>query len=118
MINPLDKNTVHVQVGKNEVKEEQPGLLDTQIVEEAEMHAIAHSLGVNKMTDMTRYQDQIKRVTEWAKSKGAVSMTDILGEINQLKNRLGDKSIYNLSVYAGLELDRMRIEAQMRKFET
>ena len=117
MLNPLDKNTVPVEVGKKDVKPEEPGLLNTQIVEEAELHAIAHSLGVNKLTEMTRYQDQIKRVTEWAKSKGAVSMTDILGEINQLKNRLGDKSIYNMSVFAGLELDRMKLEAQMRKFE-
>lgn len=117
MNNPLEKTVQDVPVGKLEPKPETPAMLNTQVVEEAELHAIAHSLGIDKMSEMKRFQDQLGRVYEWAKLRGASSLTEMVTEINSLRNRVGNPNIYNLSVYAGLELERMRLEGQMKKME-
>lgn len=118
MNNPLDIPVGKVQEQPTpDVKPEAPGLINTQIIEEAELHAIAHSLGVDKLSEMKAHQDRLKRVYEWATLRGAKSLTDIVAEIQSLRSRVGSPNIYNLSVYAGLELERMTLDQKMRKFE-
>lgn len=118
MNNPLDISVGKVQEQpKPEVNPEEPGLVNHNIVQEAEIHAIAHSLGVDKMSDIKAHQDRLRRVHEWATLRGAKSLTDIVAEIQSLRNRVGNPNIYNLSVYAGLELERMQLEQKMRQFE-
>ena len=119
MINPLDtaKKPEPITIGKPEPKPEQAILATNTIVEEAEMHALGHVLGLDKQSELHRYQDQTRRIMDWAKAKGAQSITDIVAEVNSLKGRLGGHDIFSLSIYTGLELERMAIEAKLRKFE-
>lgn len=117
MNNPLDVSVGKAEQPKVEPKPEQPGLLNTEIVQEAELHAIAHSLGVDKLSEMKQFKDQLARVYEWAKLKGADSLSDMIVEINGLRSRVGNPNIFNLSVYAGLELERLRLEEKMKKME-
>jgi hypothetical protein len=118
MINPLDTSN-KVEVGKPEAEQKPTEeLLNTRIVDEAETHALAHSLGLENQSDIQKYQDQIGRIMEWAKLKGAQSLSDIIVEVKGLQNRVGDKNIFNVAVYAGLELERLRIDQKLRKMES
>lgn len=104
--------TNDLQVGKNE----------DIFTSEDTYRGIANSLGIEKQSDQIKYQDQIQRLAEWAKAKGAKDNTDIIWQIKQLANRIGGPQIGNnwaqhLSQYAYLELQRIGIDRDLRSLE-
>lgn len=115
MLGPQDQP---IRIGKPEPTRTNPDqLVPDTIVQEAEMHALGHVLGLERQSDLKQYQDQTKRIMDWAKAKGAASLTDIVAEVNSLRSRVGGKDVLSLAVYAGLELERMSLEAKMQKME-
>lgn len=81
--------------------------------------AVAKALGFDKIKDLDKYSDQVQRLIEYANVKGAKDITGIIGELNSLRNTVGmSKDIYNLSVYAGLAIDKAKIEKEMEKWQT
>lgn len=80
--------------------------------------AVAKALGMDKISDLKHHEDQVQRLVEYAQSQGAKSVTDIIVQLNALRSEVGmNKNVYNLSVYAGLALERAHIEEQMKKFK-
>jgi len=79
--------------------------------------AVAKALGFEKVHDLQKYSDQVERLVEYANMKGATDITGIISQLNALRNELGmGKDIYNLSVYAGLALERARLDKEMGDF--
>lgn len=120
MINPLDPNIKH------EERPETPEKIPEQLVSpggeyDIEKISIARSLGINDFKEMKQYDEQLHRLARWAKMKGAKDSLDIVWNIKQLASRIGGPSfgqhnVQNLSIYAGLELERNRIENKMKDF--
>lgn len=80
--------------------------------------AVAKALGFDKVKDLTKYSDQVQRLVEYAHMKGATDITGIISQLNALRNELGmGKDIYNLSVYAGLAMERSRIDKEMQTWQ-
>lgn len=84
---------------------------------------IAHALGLESLEDIKKYQDQIARLTEWGKAKGAKDTLDLIWQIKDLANRIGgprfgENNVRNLSTYAYLELERMKIDKQLKEYGT
>ena len=72
--------------------------------------------------EIKKHQDQIKRLIEWAQAKGAKDTTDIVWSIRQLANRVGSPHIGNdwaqhLAEYAYLELERNKIDGQLKEMD-
>lgn len=80
--------------------------------------AVAKALGFDRVSELRKYSDQVQRLVEYAHMKGSKDITGIISQLNALRNEVGmNKSIYNLSVYAGLALERARIEKEMEGFK-
>lgn len=91
-------------------------------VDDFERTAVARALNIDGFGDMKKYQDQIKRLIDWARSKGAKDTTDVVWNVKQLANRVGSPKIGNnwaqhLSAYAYLEMEKMKIEGELREME-
>ena len=79
--------------------------------------AVAKALGMEKIHDLQKYSDQVQRLVEYAHLKGATDITGIISELNQLRNEVGmSKDVRNLSVYAGLAIEKARLEKEMNKW--
>lgn len=80
--------------------------------------AVAKALGFEKIHDLQKYSDQVQRLVEYAHMKGATDITGIISELNALRNEVGmSKTIHNLSVYAGLALERAKLDKEMEGFK-
>lgn len=102
--------------------EEKPEDLGIPQDGELERLALARSLGLENLRDISRYHNQLDRIVEWAKAKGAVSREDVVWQVRQLMTRVGGPSLGNnwaqhLSQYAYLEMERMKLDGQLKEFE-
>jgi hypothetical protein len=83
---------------------------------------IAKALGLQNFGEIKKNQDHIQRLIDWAQAKGAKDTTDIVWAVKQLANRVGSPKIGNnwaehLGQYAYLELERIKIEDQLKEIE-
>jgi len=85
-------------------------------MEEMEKVAAARALGLENFHDIKSYGRQIEKIVQWAKAMGAESRLDIVAEINGLRSRLGQKTIYDLSTYVQLDMERIEVENKLKKF--
>lgn len=108
----------------DEKEEERPAIEAAEIpntssdLSEVDKLDIAKSLGIETISELEKIGDHLERLAEWTKAKGAVDKVDMLGMIKQLTTRLGEKNLTNLSLYAYLELERMKLETKMRRLES
>lgn len=91
-------------------------------LDDMDRYAIGRAVGLNNFDEIKKYQDQIKRLHEWARMKGAKDREDSVWQIKQLANRIGGPTIGNnwaqhLSTYAHLEMERMGLDTQLRSME-
>jgi len=105
---------------KVEAKPPEPNNLDVPADGELEKLSLARSLGMDNLKELSKYSDQLERLVEWAKLKGAKSREDVIWEVRQLANRVGGPSIGNnnvqhLSQYAYLEMERLKLDKQMKE---
>lgn len=109
------------EIGKKggpEPSTEFDGIASPEAITEEERISVSKALGLDKISDFKQYQDQIFRIIEWAKSDGSSRISDILARINEMQNQVGNsKSIYNLSVYAGMQLEQLRLERNLARFK-
>lgn len=87
---------------------------------ELEKLALARSLGLENIGDISKYDDQLSNLLEWAKLKGATSREDMVWQIRELANmiggpRVGTPMVRNLSQYAYLEMEKIKIDKQMKE---
>jgi hypothetical protein len=111
-VNATDQVSESVSVGSN----------GDIYVDEFNRNAVARALNLKDYGEIKKNQDQIKRLIEWAKVKGAKDYTDITNSIKELANRVGSPKLGNnwaqhLSQYAYLEMERMKIDEQLREME-
>lgn len=78
---------------------------------------LAKSLGLENFKEIDKYDEQLQRIINWAKTQGAKDQIDVLGLVKGLTTRLGDRSIRNLSTYVYLESQRLALEAKIRRLE-
>lgn len=108
----------NVQVGK----QEETRALNVPQDGELEGLAIGRSLGIDSFKELKKFAKETKQLTDWARMKGAKDIPDMIWQVKQLASRIGGPSIgthtiQNLSTYAYLEMERNRIEKQMKEFE-
>lgn len=119
MLGPLDKPE---EVEVKQEPTETPGLVNSITDEELVNVNLARSLGIDKLTKLNQYTNDLNRLAEWAKVKGAKDIPDIIWSVRSLAARIGSPSVgenivTHLSRYAFLELERLRLESEMKKFE-
>ena len=79
---------------------------------------VARAIGLESNYELKKYQDQLKRLIDWAQVKGAKDSMDVIWTIKQLGNQMGSPKIGNnlaqhLSQYAFLDMERLKIEKEM-----
>lgn len=109
---PMDENVEQVSVGTN----------TEPFIDDITRNQVAHSLGLEKYSDIHKNQDNIKRLIDWAQAKGAKDRADVVWSIKQLANRVGSPKIGNnwaqhLGQYAYLEMERMKLDNELQSFE-
>lgn len=90
--------------------------------QDVERLGLGRSLGLDDLKQIEKYSHQLDRLIEWARMKGAQSREDIVWQVRQLRNVVGGPGIGNnyaqhLAQYAYLEMERMKIDAQMKEME-
>jgi hypothetical protein len=115
MLGPQDQ--VKEKKAEDEPVKEQPDKVDPIEDDSLEQLAVARSLRIEKLDDIKVHRNRLQRIVEWAKAQGAKTQVDIAAEVNGLKNRLGNPSIYDVSAYVILDGDKQDIEKKLKKFE-
>ena len=72
--------------------------------------AIGRSLQIEDIEDMERHQGRLDKIIEWAEMKGAKNRDDYIAELAHLRTKIGNPSIFDLSVYVSLEMEHMATE--------
>lgn len=119
MINPLDPNKPKVEE-KPQVTPKEPDTLGIPTDEELVKIHLARTLGLENLEDIKKYQDQLSRLIEWAQEKGAQTREDIAWQVKSLAGRVGgpqfgNNIVQHLSQWAYLELERNRLDRQMKE---
>jgi len=83
---------------------------------------LARSVGLERQSDIVKYQDQIDRLMEWAREKGAKNKEEMVWQVRQLANRIGGPTIgtnwvRHLANYAYLEMEKLKIDKQLQELE-
>ena len=83
---------------------------------------VAKTIGIEDETGKKKFQDQIGRLIEYARHKGASNADEMTIEIKRLMNRVGTPiGIHlarHLSTYAYLEMERDRLDQQLQELAT
>lgn len=121
-----DKNII--EEAQEEVKEDVVEDIDItedkqisflQSSDEYVTNQIAKELGV-KSEETTKYDRDLQLLLEYAKIRGAKTLTDALWEIRQLQNRVGKSpygsDIKKLSRYAYLFKEQSEIEKELGRY--
>ena len=77
--------------------------------------AIGRSLHIEDIQDMERHQNRLDRIIEWAKLKGAKSQNDYIAELAHLRTKIGNPSIFDVSVYVNIEMEHLATERQLNE---
>lgn len=81
---------------------------------------VGRSLGLEESEYAKTYQDQLDRLIDWSMEGGSKTREEIVWSIKQLANRVGSPPIGNnwaqhLSQYAYLEMERNKLDKQLKK---
>jgi hypothetical protein len=120
MQNPLEVKPEEIK--KEEVlPEKQSEVVGIPADGELEKLALARSLGLENIQDISKYDDQLSNLLEWAKTKGATSREDMVWQVRELSNmiggpRVGTPMIRHLSQYAYLEMEKIKIDNQLKTY--
>jgi len=84
--------------------------------------AVGKALGITDLGKIDDNQHQIERLIEWANARGAKDDADVVWSVRQLANRVGAPGIGNnwaqhLSTYAYLEMEKLKIDKQLKEIE-
>lgn len=111
---------------KQEEKQEEPvkeaESLETGLADDIEMLKLSNTLGLENIAEAKQYQDKIQSIAKWASLKGAKSIDDAVTMIRELGARLGGPRegqtyMRNIAEYAYLEMEKLKIDKQMRSLE-
>lgn len=81
---------------------------------------IGQAVGLDNFSQIKQYDHQLTRLKEWAQSRGAKSVSEVVSQLRQLANRVGAPTIGNnwaqhLSTYAYLDMQRSNINKEMKE---
>ena len=79
-------------------------------------------VGCRDFAEVKKNQHAIERLIDWGRAKGVKDTEDLLWNIRQLANRVGKSPLgmpiaKHLSTYAYLEMERLKIDNQMKELE-
>ena len=95
---------------------------DIVVNEQNSLNQVGQELGLKNLGEVKANQNSVERIMEWAREKGAATDAEIVTFIKELAGRVGSPTIgsnwaKHLSTYAYLELDKLRIEKQLKNME-
>lgn len=108
MLGPQDTHEEVVE----QPQAEQATLMKEHTPDDLDRVFLARALNMDKLDDMKDHERRLDKILLWAKEKGAKTEVDLMAEINGLRNRLGNPNIYAISVYVGLEMQKIALEKQ------
>lgn len=111
MLGPQDTHEEVVE--QNPV--EQTTLMKEHTPDDIDRIFLARALNMDKLDDIKDHERRLDKILLWAKEKGANTEVDLMAEINGLRNRLGNPNIYAISVYVGLEMQKIALEKEERE---
>lgn len=99
-----------------------PDGLIAPIADELEQLRLGRALGMENFEDISKFRDHIERIGEWSKMKGAKDIEDSIWMVRELLNRIGGPRngvslARHISEYAHLEMERVKVDKQLRSFE-
>lgn len=83
---------------------------------------VGEELGLKDFGDIKKNQHAVERIIEWARMKGAKDSSDLLWNVRQLANRVGSSPLgqslaKHLSTYAYLEMERLKLDKELKNME-
>jgi hypothetical protein len=98
------------------------GIGSEPVIDELTRDLLAKELDLKNFGEIKNNQDNLKLLMDWAYAKGAKERVDVIWAVKQLANRVGSPKIGNnwpqhLAQFAYLELERMKIEGQLKEME-
>jgi hypothetical protein len=98
------------------------GQQNEPVVDELVRDAIAKELGLRNFGDIRKNQDKLKTIIDWAYVKGAKDRMDVIWAVKQLAGRVGSPKLGNnwpehLAQYCYLEMERVRLDEQLKSME-
>jgi hypothetical protein len=96
--------------------------MEEPFVDELTRDEVAKVLDLKNFGEIRKNNLNLKRLMDWAVAKGAKDRLDIVWAVKQLANRVGAPKIGNnwpqhLAQYAYLEMERMKLEGQLKEME-
>lgn len=110
MLGPQD---THEEVAEKPQPETATAMKPTT-VDDIDRLMVARALRMDNVDEMKKHERRIDKILLWAKDKGATSEVDLLSELAQLRNKMGNPTIYDISVYIGLENQRREAEKALQ----
>lgn len=93
--------------------------VDEPITDYFEKLKLGHSVGLKTLTQIDKYKHELTRLKQYAESKGAKNIAEIVFEVKKLANRVGSPTIgddwaKHLSTYAYLEMQKEDIDKELK----
>lgn len=70
------------------------------------LKAVAREFGMEDREDIISNRARIQRLVRWAQEQGAKNRLEIAATVRKARKHLGDMNIYDLSSWAGMQLDK------------
>lgn len=117
-INDIDESIKQSKPEEVGTGSEQP--ISKPAGEEMIYKKVAETLGIENFSDMEKYKNEIKMISDYVHEQGGEDMMDFEWKVKQLEMRiptpsLGEKRISNLARYVYLLTENKRIKEQIDK---
>lgn len=94
--------------------------VDEPVTDYFEKLKLGQAVGLKTLSQIDKNKHELARLKEWAESKGAKNINEILSQIRQLANKVGSPTIgdnwaKHLSTYAYLEMQKDNIDKEMKE---
>jgi len=90
------------------------------VMEEMIYKKVAEVLGLENFSEMEKYKDEIKMISDYIHEQGGEDITDFEWQVKQLEHKiaspaLGEKKITNVARYVYLLTENKRIKDEIEK---
>ncbi len=112
-----EKNKPEEAIEQPETPKDPDFSIDPPVIEELDLDAVAKSFNLEDQDDRIHHLNRLRRIVDWARRSGATDREGIVSKVMAAKKHMGGLNIYDMSVYAGLQLDKISIEEKIKGFE-
>jgi hypothetical protein len=118
-INDIDESIKPTEP-KKEVETGNKMPVSQPVMEEMIYKKVAETLGLDSFSEMEKYKDQIKMISDYVHNLGGEDIMDFEWHVKQLEQRigspaLGEKKITNVARYVYLLTEKGRVDEEINK---